>query len=143
MSQATTTMDSIERLKMGGKDYSGLPKMSNRQATVNEALYSDDDQLYRANISRQTSFNRAKPSAACYHSGNGQDYRKRYKSMSIDEPVRIGSVNAKTPSPTRAYAGAKCHEAPSPNFLPAPPLHWMSGSCDEMTSLLKVILNVS
>jgi hypothetical protein len=82
-----------------------------------------------ANSNRQSPNNRA---------NNRETERRR---NTVDAPM--GTINQKTPSPTRAYAGAKCHEAPSPNFLPAPPIHWTSANCAEMTSLLKVMLNVS
>jgi hypothetical protein len=77
------------------------------------------------------------------HSPNNRAYNREAERRCNMVDAPMGSVNQKTPSPTRAYAGAKCHEAPSPNFLPAPPMHWTSAGCAEMTSLLKVMLNVS
>lgn len=79
------------------------------------------------------------------NSQNGQDGLERSRKQDNRRSSRSTEDAGKqlTPSPTRAYAGAKCHEAPSPTYLPAPPMHWTNSSCAEMTNMLKVMLKVS
>ena len=72
-------------------------------------------------------------------------------------PSKPKSSRSPTASPSKmqalAYAGAKFSDPPSPKVLPKPPTHWFSngqkesrkqqtGSYDEMSSVLKVMLKV-
>ncbi|XP_052251929.1 uncharacterized protein LOC127858728 [Dreissena polymorpha] len=80
--------------------------------------------------------------------------RPMLSTLRVSPPPRPADATcSRSPSPEgNAYAGAKFHDPPSPEFLPKPPSHWFCftaapeqpvSGCSDISSQLKMLLKVA
>lgn len=139
-------------------------KIPNKSASPTNSVSSSqsDSNNYLSGRSHQQSFINFSPrgSHQQYNYSNGiniQNHRSSPGGFSAasSPATSVAAVSSSPPNASSLFAGSKCFDAPPPNALPRPPLHWFScgavavssssqlqSSDDDLSHNLKMLLNV-
>jgi len=140
---------STERQPFGKRRKNKGKKSLNKSASPTNSVSSSqsDSNNYLSGRSNQQSFINftSRGSHQQYNYSNGINIHR----SSPGGLSAASSTASSSPPNASLFAGSKCFDAPPPNALPRPPLHWFScgvassrQSDDDLSHNLKMLLNV-
>ncbi|XP_037041355.1 proline-rich nuclear receptor coactivator 2 [Bradysia coprophila] len=129
-------------------------KIPNKSASPTNSVSSSqsDSNNYLSGRSHQQSFINFSPrgSHQQYNYSNGINIQVHRSSPGGFSAASSPAAASSPPNASSLFAGSKCFDAPPPNALPRPPLHWFScavassqqSSDDDLSHNLRMLLNV-